>query len=97
MSADRSRKEIRTRLINGPLDESGQLFEELRGMGFDFDGTWVVNPYWSVCGRFQVDPIEEYGSKFLESPLASYLGFSASERLVLSGLVHAPLVGIELS
>ena len=45
-------------------------------MGFESDGTWVVNPYWSACGRFQVDPVEEYGMDFLLSPIAGYLGFS---------------------
>lgn len=69
------KRQIRARLIDGPLNDEDSLFEDLRGMGFDSEGDWIVNPYWSRCGRFQVEPLEEYGNIFLEAPIASYLGF----------------------
>ncbi len=71
-----SRKQIKSRMFNGPIDENNSLFEEIRSMGFKYEESWIVNPYWSSCGRFQVDPVDEYGMDFLLSPLASYLGFS---------------------
>lgn len=70
-----SKLSLRRRLISAPLQDGDPLYEELRGMGFPVDGSWVVNPYWSACGEFQVeDPAEAYGEKFLLSPIANLLG-----------------------
>lgn len=63
-------------MLNGPIDEEDPLFDEIGSMGFKFEEVWIVNPYWSSCRRFQVDPVDEYGMDFLLSPLANYLGFS---------------------
>jgi len=30
-------------------------------LGFDHDGSFIVDPTASECGRFEVDPIKEYG------------------------------------
>ena len=30
-------------------------------MGFKHDGYWIIDPYSSICGRFEVDPRKEYG------------------------------------
>ena len=30
-------------------------------MGFTHDGYWIIDPYSSICGRFEVDPRKEYG------------------------------------
>lgn len=29
-------------------------------------GIWILDPYLSSCGRFKVDPIEEYGQDYLD-------------------------------
>ena len=29
--------------------------------GFDFEGDYIVNPYVSECGRFDVSPVDHYG------------------------------------
>lgn len=34
-------------------------------ISFEFEGTDIVNPFTSACGRFEVDPLETYGEKFL--------------------------------
>ena len=30
-------------------------------LGFDYDGMFITDPTTSECGRFEVDPIKEYG------------------------------------
>ena len=30
-------------------------------LGFDHDGSFIVDPTMTECGRFEVDPIKEYG------------------------------------
>lgn len=40
------------------LDCNGDPVE---AYGCTINGTFVVNPYTSVCGRFTVDPSETYG------------------------------------
>ena len=30
-------------------------------MGFEFEGMFITNPMLSICARFEVDPIKEYG------------------------------------
>jgi hypothetical protein len=37
-------------------------------VGFNHNDTWIHNPLYSDCLRFEVDPIEYYGADFLNSP-----------------------------
>jgi hypothetical protein len=30
-------------------------------LGFDHEGSFIVDPTMTECGRFEVDPIKEYG------------------------------------
>jgi len=30
-------------------------------LGFDHEGSFIIDPTTSECGRFEVDPIKEYG------------------------------------
>ena len=30
-------------------------------LGFEFEGMFITNPILSICARFEVDPIKEYG------------------------------------
>jgi len=40
-------------------DENGYM---VPGLGFEFDGTFIANPYTSACGRFDVlNPRSKYG------------------------------------
>lgn len=34
--------------------------------GFEGQDFWVIDPYTSVCGRFEVDPVKEYGLAYLQ-------------------------------
>lgn len=40
------------------LDGQGR---QVGAWGFEFHGTFVVDPFRSECGRFEVDPFEYYG------------------------------------
>ena len=66
---------LRRQLKMAPLDAEGELYEQIQDLGFEHAGMWIVNPYWSCCGRFEVDPLGEYGQEFLNSPIAAMLGF----------------------
>ena len=35
-------------------------------IGFEHHGMWIENPWLSCCGRFEVNPTEEYGEAFKE-------------------------------
>ncbi len=30
-------------------------------LGFEFEGMFITNPMLSICARFEVNPIKEYG------------------------------------
>ena len=30
-------------------------------LGFTHNGVWITDPFVSECGRFQADPIKDYG------------------------------------
>tara|TARA_B100000029_G_C17283209_1_gene854199 strand:+ start:551 stop:805 length:255 start_codon:yes stop_codon:yes gene_type:complete len=34
--------------------------------GFEFEGMWVTDPSMDETGRFKVDPVEYYGSAYLD-------------------------------
>ena len=40
--------------------ENGKVFPG--DVGFDFKGTWIANPFLDETGRFEVDPVQHYGS-----------------------------------
>ncbi len=40
--------------------KDGKVSED-QMLGFDFDGFFITDPYFSECMRFEVDPIEYYG------------------------------------
>jgi hypothetical protein len=70
-----TRKKIRNLLMRAaPPEQMTSLYEELASMGFEMGGTWVINPYWSTCGSFPVDPVVHYGQAFLSSPMSAFLG-----------------------
>lgn len=72
-----SKRQLRSYLRDNPPDDRDAVYEELKPFGFRFKDTWIVNPFWSDCGRFEIDPLAEYGMHFLASELASKLGYAA--------------------
>jgi len=55
---------------NYELAEAGR---EGEAVGFVFEHIWVTDPTLDVTGRFDVDPVAEYGQAFLESPFCQPL------------------------
>lgn len=57
------------------VEELFQLQQETGISKYDFDdeGTSITNPFYESSGRFDVNPIEEYGNKFLESDFIKLL------------------------
>ncbi len=49
---------------NRALIEAGR---EGEAVGFVFEGVWITDPTMDVSGRFDVDPVAEYGQAFLAS------------------------------
>jgi hypothetical protein len=37
------------------------LYESEGQLGFDVDGIFIADPFISECGRFEADPIKDYG------------------------------------
>ncbi len=52
------------------LAEAGR---EGEAVGFVFEHVWVTDPTLHVAGRFDVDPVAEYGQAFVESPFCQPL------------------------
>jgi len=76
-----SRRALRRRLRNAPVETNDPIYEEIQGLGFFSlrDEKWIVNPYWSADGKEKVDPIQEYMMDFLDSPIACMLGYMLPE------------------
>lgn len=50
------------------------------------DGEFLIlDPSLSICTRYEVDPIEEYGTKFLNSPFATEWHWEEARRRLARG------------
>lgn len=53
--------EMQTALMANTGKDADDL--DLIYIGDEASGTCIINPFTSVCGRFSVDPVKEYGAE----------------------------------
>lgn len=47
----------------------GSCYDPENPIGFEFKGTWIVNPFYDETMRFEVDPVEYYGADNIKAYL----------------------------
>lgn len=75
------------KLIADINDATNEKYGDLETeVSFEFEGFNVHNPFMDVTGRFEVDPIEEYGDSFINSKFYNPIELKSlyDGRLILS-------------
>ena len=49
--------------LNGIHEQFVTCFDTDSDIGFEFNGTWITNPFYDETLRFEVDPVQHYGEE----------------------------------